>query len=243
MLTETRSPCRSAPPGPSSPLFSTVTSGRGARAPRASPSPRAGVSHLRTTRPVPARDGITALCPHAAGESRPRRARSASRQPGPLLPSAACRHIRQPPALLERMRLVRRVLGGFLWSIWASWLQKEKPGLISPLPELHTALQALCVGSDAVERGSSLGAKPLTAAHTLCAGSTALLSTFPPPAAGTGTGMGTGTPEAHRDRCSASLQPEHRQLPRALCVQRSLLADENSPRMLPRLFYAFSSRI
>lgn len=132
---------------------------------------------------VSPRHRIPALCPHAAEESQPKSACLASRQhPAPsFLPSFPRRHFQQPPAPLEKMLLFRRLFFFFffLWLIWASWLQKEKTGLISCLPKLHTALQAVCVGSDAVERGFAPRELLLAAAHTLRAGSTAPLSIIP----------------------------------------------------------------
>lgn len=102
--------------------------------------------------------------------------------PGPLLPAFPHRHLQQPPALLERMLLLRRLLGFFwlffgvgfffLWSIWASLLQKEKTGLISPLPKVHIAPVLGLVKW----RGAWL---PESSRSPLRTSSTALLSTFP----------------------------------------------------------------
>lgn len=146
------------------------------------------MSHLRSARPVSAETQDPALCPHTTEHSQPNRGVQlpGSTQP----PPSFLRRFRQPLALLKRM-----LRFFFLRFVWARWLQKEKPGLISSLPELHAALQAFRVRADVVERGFA-GRELLTTAHTLCAGSTALPSVFPALAVGTGTRTGRG----HKDR-------------------------------------------
>lgn len=142
------------------------------------------------------------------------------------------------------MLLFRRLFFFCVWLIWASWLQKEKTGLISSLPKLHAALQAVCVGSDAVERRFAPRELLLAAAHTLCAGSTAPLSTFPSQQWGWGQGQGWGWKEmdgdGDRDPPKAHQDAQHRCSLRTVCFPvlcaRSalLLNDENSMKMLPQ---------
>lgn len=107
--------------------------------------------------------------------------------PGPLLPS----FLPPPPrSTATSSALLLRKLSGLvflfaLWSIWASWLQKEKPGLISPLAEVPTAALLGLVRW----RGAWLQESFRSPLHT---GSTALLSTFPRQQQGQEQGRGWG---------------------------------------------------
>lgn len=153
------------------------------------------MSHLRNAQPVSARGTGSRRSAHTLLKTASQNERlwlpGSSRPPPSFLPpsplSTATSSARKDAAFQKAF-----FFGG---RSGPAGFRKKTRGLSPPRPELDTALQAICVGSDAAERGFAPKELPLASAHKLCAGNTALLSTFPPPA----VGMGTGTPEAHQD--------------------------------------------
>lgn len=136
--------------------------------------------------------------------------------PGPcFFPSCPHRHLTATSSARDFAAF--RKTGVFLWSIWASWLQEDKPGLMSPS---LTQLSKQFVLGLLEWKGALLQESfPSLLLHWQDSPAEHL----PTPAAGMGTGRGAGTGIRTGPRgmlgCSALLQPEDHQLPYALCMQ------------------------